>query len=238
MIAIESGGRARQFASTADKINWGALSSSPLRVVGDLSIGMWIKLPSNGQGCLVCGGPGGTLDSSTAWPYFMSLAGSSGSWSIIVGHDTASANINNGSNPFAAAIPNDVWVYIGFSRDTTAQTYTLYKSDGTSVTTVGTFAYSGNPPSTAGTGPSNQMTISSGDYRSDLGLLHLVGTVEEHYMAARAWSSSEHLLAAQGSPPTTSLVLDCRMGNTPEVDISGSGLSGSVSGTALVAGHN
>src|SRR5579864_2518081 len=50
VIAIESGGRARQFASTSDQINWGALPNSPLRIVGDLSIGMWIKLPSNAQG--------------------------------------------------------------------------------------------------------------------------------------------------------------------------------------------
>src|SRR5258707_15438023 len=72
VIAIESGGRARQFASTGDKINWGDLPNSPLRVVGDLSIGMWIKLPSNAQGCLVCDASGGALNSSTAWPYFMS----------------------------------------------------------------------------------------------------------------------------------------------------------------------
>jgi len=244
VVAIENtaagsgGGHARQFASATDQVNWGPLPSSPLRIVGNLSIGMWIKLPSTAQGCLICDGLGGSLNSSTAWPYFMSIAGSSGSWSIIVGHDTATSNINNASSPFAAAIPNDTWVYLGLSRDTTAQTYMLYKSDGTSITTVGTFAYSGNPPSTAGTATGSQVILSSADYRADLALIHLVGSVEEHYVAARAWSSSEHLLAAQGNPPSGSLVLACLMGNTPEVDISGSGLSGTVTGTTLVAGHD
>ena len=80
VIAIENPpGNARQFATTAEQVNWGDITSgSPLRIVGDMSLGMWIKLPNNAQGALFRAGVDGVLNDSTAWPYFMSIAGSCG----------------------------------------------------------------------------------------------------------------------------------------------------------------
>lgn len=229
--------RARLFSVLTDSIDWGALNGSPCRLVGDMSLGIWIKPQSDTQGCLIRTGAGGGLSATTAWPYFMSLKGSSGNWSVIVGHDTAGSNINNGGSPFAAALANNVWVYLGFTRDATAKTYTLYKGDGISISTVGVFSYSDNPDPLAGTDSAAHLTISSADYRSDLGIVHYVGTMEEHYIWSRKLTSAEHATAMAGVPPKTGLVLSCPMGSTPEVDISSSSLIGTVTGTTVVQGH-
>ena len=65
----------------------------------------------------------------------------------------------------------------------------------------------------------------------------LVGTVQQHYISRSAWSATDHQNAMGGAPPATGLVLACSMGNSPEVDTSGNGGSGAVTGTTLVAGH-
>jgi len=237
--SILSGARGfgSQGVDANDGVNWGSIVSSPLRIVGNLGIGMWVKLPSDAQGTLFHAGiPSASLDANTAWPYFIGVLASSGN-KIVVGHDTASVNINNSASPFTTGILNDIWTYVGLSRDTTAKTYKLYVGDGTTVTLIGTYTYSDNPSATAGTAAGSIATISTGDYRSDLGIVHLNAAVAEHYIWNVAPSLSDHASAMAGSPLSSGLVLSCHLGKSPETDIVGSNGTPSITGTLVVEGH-
>lgn len=224
--AASAAGVARYFAGPlfTNNIDWGA---SVLSITGDLSIGMWIKLDAASEGFLI---------SNTArfydWPYSLYVSGSSGSWNITYRH-------TNGSDyniEFTAALLNDKWYYIGISRDTSISTVTMYlgQEDGT-FTTVGSGTYAA-PPANSGIFDPPHLYI--GNAITGDGFNHyLEGTVQEQYMWSRAISSAEHQAAMGGSPSATNLVLSCAMGNNPEVDTSPSGLTGVVTGTTLVRGH-
>ena len=221
-------------------MDWGIHEA--LRITGDLSLGMWVKLPSNAAGCFLRLGGEGTLTPTSAWPYFLAIKGSSDNWTIITGHDTSTSNINNAGSPFPAAIKNDQWTYIGITRQIAAHKYTMYKSlDAKTIATVGSFTYgsSDDPPSTAGTGWA-LWVASPNHYRDDLSLNPLIGTIDDMYIAAALWTPSQHLAAAKGYPSTTGLRLWCRMAEGPDVAVDKSevgGLTAVVTGTKIVDGH-
>lgn len=220
-------GRARYFAGplSGDHLDWG---TSILPITGDLSIGMWIKLESASTGWLI---------SNSArffeWPYSLFVSGSSGAWNITYRH-TNSGDIDIA---FPAALLNDKWYYIGISRDASLKTVTMYRGDESgNFSTVGTGTYGTNPASGGAFSPphlyiGNAVTGDGNDH-------YLDGTVEEHYIWQRAIGAGEHSQAMVGSPPATDLVLACQMGDSPEIDTSGSGFSGTVTGTTLVTGHS
>ncbi len=220
-----------------DKVDWGT-NDTLYRITGDLTIAMWIKLPSNASGSLLqYGGTSGSISPTNADPYGMTVQGSSGAWNILYVHDSVSPNSNQ-SHTFATAIPNDTWVFIAIVRDITGSQVTMYKAfvGDTSLTTVGTFTFT-HPPGGTSSGGKGLYIGNRHDSSTSFGLGPLTGTIEEYYIWSRQLTTDELLAAMQGNPPASSMALGCKTGDSPEVDISGNGGSGTVTGTALVQGH-
>ncbi len=216
--------------SDTDVLDWG--DSSVYKITGDLSIGIYINLPSNAQGVIIKRGKNTGAASES---YDLLVAGSSGAWDIEYLHDYSGAS-NNEKHTFATAIQNGKWVYIGISRDASAKTVSLYLGDGSTLTLIETWGYSHDIVDADAT---SRLTVGNdvGGSAGDIDPAPLVGVVEEHYIHNRVLSSSEHINSMKGNPSFTGMVLGCFMGDDPEVDIAGSG-EGEVTGTTLIQGHN
>jgi hypothetical protein len=222
-----------------DQINWGA-GVSRFLITGDLSLGVWLKLPSNAtKGVIIeYGQKGVTMANNT--PFYIGVSpylGGPNDWSIHYFHDYNSSITEQ--TDYASHLANDTWYFIGLVRDDTAKTIKLYKAQvgDTSLTFVSSFSYTHSP--NGGTDPANALTLGSqvgGEGTEGDG--PLTGTIEEHYVWNRTLTTTELLSAMAGNPPLNGLVLGCKMGDTPEVDISGNGASGVVTGTTLVQGHS
>ena len=140
----------------------------------------------------------------------------------------------NQLHDFNTNLANGTWYYIGFSRDDTAKTVTLYKSSGASLSAVEAWTYPLSPAAASGTDPQSETVIGN---RIGTGYSPGRATIAEHYIWNRKLTLAEHQLAMQGQPPLNGLVLECIMaGASPEVDIIGA-LSGTLTGTTVVAGH-
>jgi hypothetical protein len=229
-LGTGTGSTAGTGAST-DNIDWG--TSSDLRLVADMSFGAWIKISSSGLGSIVTNGYAFSSDIA----YGLFVTGVSGAWTLTYEHFASGIGGTLYSHEFVTNIPNDKWVYVGFTRDSVAKTVTLYMGYGSDITTVGTYTYAANP----GTfGPATHLQI--GNYFNGPGGVgyekNLSGAVEEHYIWNRKLTSDEHADAMSGNPSLTGMLLGCLMGDDPEVDLSGNGASGTVTGTTLVQGHN
>ncbi len=228
--------RAREFARsrTTDAVNWGP--GSLFRLIASMSAGVWCMLPSNARGTILFRG----FDSSTTEAqndaFKLGVTSSSTPFSLNYSHDYGAAG-GFEDHDFAAAIPVDTWRYVGFSRDDTAKTVSLYVGNGVIGSFIEAWAYTHSP--TGGTDPACQMLVGTNGF--DIGGQWfsgpLEGTLEEHYIWSRSITAAEHLLASQGNPPTSGLLLACAMGTSPEIDNSGNGGSGTVTGTELVEGH-
>ncbi len=201
----------------------------------DMSLGVWIKLNSSSQGVIIAYGTGsGSLADNT--DFVLAVAGSSGSWGLEYGHDYGSGGATDQYHTFSAAIPNDRWVYVGFTRDTTAKTVKFYIGNGNSIQLLEQFAYTTNHDG----GTSSNCLMQVGNHTGSAGPFPypFIGTAEEHYVSSAKWTLADHESAMRGNPSLTGLVLGSVMGDDPEVDISGNGNIGAVTGTTLVSGHN
>ena len=227
-----AGSGARFFDGSDDALNWGFHAS--LNIAGDMSAGMWIKVPADSinNGAILSGGG---IWGSTSWPacsvaYAIIIQGSSNAWDLYIGHDSYPPG-SNVLHRFNCNLTDNQWYYIGFSRNDTAKTYTVYVSTSTgSLVAVETWAYTTSPY--AGTGGETMV-----GNRTGTGYSPGRATIAEHYIWNRALTLAEHQEAMRGQPPLSGLVLECMMaGASPEVDIIGA-LSGTLTGTTIVAGH-
>lgn len=227
-----AGKQARSFAGGTDKVDYG--NASVFNLHGDMSLGIWLKLSSSAFGTLIERESSVATGTGDNRAFALAVGGVSGSWSIFYQHDAGSSSSAAASHTFITAIPNDTWVYVGFSRDATAKTITLYLGDGSTTRLIETWTYTTQPDGGTDSACTLKLGTGGGD-GTRWGAL--VGILEEHYIWSRALSQSEHQDAMRGSPSPTDLILDCLMGNSPEVDLSPTGASGTVTGTTLVAGH-
>ncbi len=231
-------GRAREFAGGSDVVNWG--STSPTLITGNMSAMIWFKLPSgsNGQSTLLARGINDPASAKNTC-YGLVAQGSADAWLLKYWHDYGTNHVE--SHDFAAAIRNDAWTCAAFVRDVTAKTVSLYTGNGTTMAAVGTFSYTNNPD--GGTDPACLLTIGNyaggvGDFPDGSHAGPLVGTTQEYYIWSRSLTLTELISAMKGNPSTTGMVLGCPSGTSPEIDLSSSGGSGTLTGTTLVGGHN
>ena len=223
---------ARHFAGGTDILDWG--HHAALQILGDLSIGIWAEFSSStvSGGMLMMYGPGSNLESENHI-YGLCVLGSSGAWNTIrYFHENGPGPANQIILDFSVNMVNTTPYYIGISRDNTAKTVTCYIGDGLTLTTIGPQSYVLVP--TGGGASSCDVTLGGQTGLAGTFNVPLVGTEQEHYIWSRKLSAAEHLAAMQGSPSATNLQLSCLMGNTPEVDISGNGYSGTPTGTTVV----
>lgn len=228
-------GTARGFGSTGlastDGIDWG--NAAAFKIVGDMSWGNWVK-PVGGAvySSLVFQGDDSNASSAFNDLYKLGIVPGSGSTlDVLYAHEYGSAS--GIQTTFAAALTAGQWVYIGFTRDTTAKTVQLYAGDQAELALVGTFSYSDNPD--GGQDPGTRLAVGN-QYPG--AAFPANAAIKEHYLWGRTLTMGEHLSAAAGKPSTSGLILGCRMGSSPEADISGNGNSGAVTGTTLVQGHS
>lgn len=224
-------GTARSFAGGTDKIDWG--QDSIYNILGDLSIGIWIKLPSNAYGSIIAHG---YQESGPDCAFSLSVGVTANSWEIRYMHNIATSD-DYEDHLFSTAIPNNQWRYVGISRDSSAKTVTAFvrTSSGT-MSQVAIWTYTSDP---ADSDSNSRLFV--GNFPNSSGgtvwTAPLIGNVQEHYLSTVAWTSDQHLAASNGNPLTAGLVLSCAMGNSPEADASGNSGSGTVTGTTLVQGH-
>ncbi len=221
--------------ASTDVLDWG--SNPAFKIVGDMSLGIWIKCPEVAAGSyvsVVFQGHDVSSGNDHNDIYKVGIVPSStvdGLFDVLYGHESGSAVQN--FTVFAAGLTKGRWYYIGFSRDTAAKTVKLYVGSGSSVSLVDTFNYTNNPDG----GQHDDTHLVIGNQVPGLGYV-LNSAGQEHYIWSRAISQGQHEEAMGGNPSMTRLVLGCAMGDDPEVDYSATGAEGIVSGTTLVQGHN
>lgn len=230
-----TGGTGGGSGASTDNILWGQ-GVSRFQITGDVSIAVWVKFPSTAAGTFIFEGDNADVDGGVAGNdlWGLSVAGSSGAWDIKVHHQYAGPTSED--HTFGASLSNDTWYFVLVVRNTTAKTYTLYIAEvgAGALTTIATVSYTNQP--TSGTGAHTGVWV--GASGTNLAAFPFTGTIEEHYVWNRQVTAAEGLAAMQGNPPFNGMVLGCYMGDTPEVDISGNGASGTVTGTTLVQGHS
>lgn len=143
------------------RVDWEAAGAvSALNVIGNLSVGIWVKLgagagtPADGV-ILQRGNFGGGGAEANNIGVYLYLTGSSGAWDIGYLHQFSGGTIE-GPHVFDTNIANDTWAYIGISRDTTAKTVTLYLMTGGVFSTIESWGYTNNP--TGGTDAGCRLT--------------------------------------------------------------------------------
>jgi len=228
--------RARGFGnvgiSSTDSVDYG--NNALYNFLSDMSFGAWVQLSSSANKYIVFRGFEQAGNSSPDNESYRLEPVSSGSkWDLKYSHEHGSSV--QIALTFAAQLASDKWYYAAFSRDATAKTVTLWIGDGTTVNLIGTQSYSANPDD--GSASRCHLVIGNSVQDGSFGNRSLNGAVEEHYIWSRTTTLSEQALAMAGNPPKTSLVLACAMGNNPEIDTSGNGGSGVVTGTVIVQGH-
>jgi hypothetical protein len=226
--------KARGFGSvgvgSSDVVDYG--DGSLYNIGGNVSLGIWCKLPSDAQGCLIARGYN-LGDPSCV--YSLTVAGSSDAWKIRYLHDYAGTG-NQENHQFPTNLANDLWQYVGISRNNSTKVVTMYLSDGSTIAPVEAWSYTQNPLDTDSLSRLNVGNFAGGS-GGVFGTGPLNGSLQQHYIWSREITMAEHLSAAQGNPSSTNLILACAMGDSPEIDNSGNGGSGAVTGTKLVGGH-
>lgn len=231
--------QARRFGGGTDKISWG--HQEALRILGNWSFGVWVKLPATAAGTLVMYGFATGSYVLDACPYTFNITGASGAWDLWYTHDdwTVPENVHH---IFNSNLGNDVWRYIGISRDVAANTVSLWVGDGQSIALVETWSYApkGDPgPSTIGTSARSECIVGNRlGTNNGFGLGPFVGTIQEQYMWNACLTEAQHRSAMRGDPSASGLQLSCpTLGASPENDTSANGFDGAVTGTTIVAGH-
>jgi len=213
-------------------VDWG--NSSLYMLIADMSFGAWVNLTSAAQSLIVWRGKAdGSPVAVDNDNYKLSPTASGGKWNLRYVHEYGSANSE--TLDFAAQLASDKWYYAAFSRDSVAKTVSLWVGDGVTLTLVSTQSYSNAP--TDGTGSGCHLVIGNFVQDGTFTPGALNGAVQQHYLWNRKTTLAEQSLAMTGNPPTSGLILACTMGNSPEVDLSGNGGSGTVTGTIIVSGH-
>ncbi len=231
--ALQARGFGTAGVNANDAVDYGA--SLLYNLTGDLSVGVWFKLGTSPKGLIVfrgndIGGDTGKNDNYALYPIVNGSA-----WDIGYEHEYGSAS--GISLTFGAALATGRWYYGGISRDTIAKTVTLYIGDGVTISPISAQAYSNNPSGGAG---DCKLIVGRGYPATDFASQPTVfdgGYIQEHMIWSRVLTQAEHLSASQGNPSRTNLILWSSMGNSPEIDNSGNGGSGAVTGTLLVQGH-
>lgn len=213
------------YPTSGGSLNWG--HNDPLLILGDLAIGMWIRLPSNAAGTLITRYALVPISDQGVNAYELDIYGD-GPFDITYWHEYVTGN-EVYSHTFPTSIPVDQWTYVGITRNSTAMTVTCYVGNGQALRTVGTWSYANNPD--------QDWTACQVLVGVQYSGAQTVATIQEHYIASRQWSVSDHIAAMLGTPPSYELQLACSMGNTPEIDYSPNAFSGTVVGSLLVGGH-
>lgn len=222
MPAVGSG--ARLFVNGIDTIDWGEHSAHA--ITGDLSIGLWLKVSSSTQDndLLIHRGHG---SGGVITFYQLRLRTAPSKWSIRYHHDNASdqpATID-----FAAGLAENQWIYVGISRKVSSQRVNLFIGDADSIHTIIEGSWSGQPDPGGSDSGSRNLFVGGGD---------LDAIVQDQYVAAADWTTTDHRQASLGNPPGSGLVLSIGvLGSNPETDNSAVGAAGSVTGTVVVEGR-
>ncbi len=226
-VSARNLGQARHFAGGTDGIDYGC--DPAFHILGDLSIGVWIRLAEDSSGTILQYGRN-SYQPSENHNYRLGLSGPSGSRNIQYSHDHDVNEWIDTTHDFPAALPNGLWRYVGISRDDTAQTLALCIGDGSVIQLIDTWTYPNSP--TDGNAATCHLTVGH-----VLPGLAYVGDIAEHYIwGGRALSLDEHSAAMTGNPERAGLIFAVQMGSTPERDYI-SGRSGAVTGTTLIDGH-
>lgn len=211
-------------------------NSATHRLLGDMSLGIWVKFGSGfptAGGAIVTreGGVGETeADNSCIFVYAL---GTSGAWDIAYIHENAAGT--NNANTWDMNLANATWTYIGISRDATANTVILYTgTGGGAIATQTTYNYAADATGcNAGTEGlwlgirSDGSTSQADDFTfANFTLWNRVLAVGEHQS-----------LMHNSIPEQTGIVaLSPIIGASPEPDWSGNAFNGTVTGTT-VADH-
>lgn len=222
-------GTARQFSGGSDQVDYGH-NDSLYQILGDLTIGIWVKFPSNAAGFLI--GYSCCNTAATEQPFALQIFGSSDAWTIDYSHDGPDLH-----HTFSTTFENDTWYFLGIVRDSVNKNLYLFWGNGTSLNIVETFAYATNA---GGSAAGSRMVVGKfpGSAGGNIPVADLTATTQQYYIWNRQLSLTELINAMQGNPSTSGMRLGCASGTSPEIDLSGNGGSGVVTGTSLVQGHN
>ena len=225
-------GVARNFTG-GDNLDYG--SKSVYKIENDLGIGAWIK-PSaqTSNGVIIFQGSNtvGPTTGSDLYIFYVIWNSSTGSFDLGYSYENGSGTY---FQSFAANLPPDEWVFVGLSRDATAETVSVFKGNRVEISLVQTQALA-NGNALGGTGSGTHLVVGNGYPSAGYAF---GGAIEQHYVWGRTVTADELLAAANANPSTTSLVLRLpALGNSPEIDTSGNLGSGVVTGTTLVTGHS
>jgi len=230
--------KARRFNGGSDIVQYG--KHDHLRIIGDLGIGFWIKCSSltDAGHAILAYGKDGTYNINDAVPYCVRVENRTGGVNLLVGHDSGPPITNHGA-VFNTGLPDDSWRFVAFSRDSIAKEYKCWVgSEGTNGTTlqfIGTVSYSENPGATVGTGSETELYM--GNKKARAHWRPLQGTLAQVYIWSRQITETDIVSAMLNQPPVDGLQFALlNPGNSPEVD-SIYGVTGTVTGTTVVAGR-
>lgn len=219
---------ARNIANGATgKISYG--NSSNLKILGDLSIGIWAKFRSGSAAgsVIVQRSKDDEVEASNATIY-LDTQGSSNAWDIRYIHEYGAGT--NETTTFDTNLLDGHWYYIGISRNITAKTVKLYLGDGYKVRLFETYTYTNQP--TGGTDVNCYLTLFS-KYEGTAQLDDASLSFFTYH--SRALSEAEHQAQMQGTVSSDSLLI-----NAPDLldDLSPGNYDGTATGTTLVADPN
>jgi hypothetical protein len=226
------GGAGGGSGASNDVLDWG--SDPRYKIIGDISFSIWIKMfidSPDGSFMVATQGYDGGGGSGFNDLFALGVNKSGKTFTITYQHEHG-AQVSD-SHTFPQQFPVGQWHNVGFTRNTSSKIIELFMKSSAGMISLGTFNYSNNP--SGGQNAGTHLTVGNSKPGS---FLVMNGACQEHYYWSRVLTSGELGDAADGNPPLTALILGCVMGDDPEVDISGNGGSGTVTGTTLVQGHN
>ncbi len=230
--AATTAGRARHFLST-NLLDWGSVPD--LKIAGDITIALWVKTDGlSTDSTLVY--QGNDVDSTPgANDLYVLYLHPDGSGKADVGweHEHGSGTVV-GAGPITTGLLPGTWYFLVAIRQVGPMSITVYLGTETlPVAFVGSASpYAAN--ASGGTDPSTHMTVGNVYPTSD----HPANSaIQQGYIWDRALTLAELEAARVGNPSVTNLQISWPMGTDPEIDTSGNGSVGTVTGTTLVKGH-
>jgi hypothetical protein len=220
---------ARNIASGATGlVNFGNRAAQ----LGDLSVGIWVKLGAGSNTGTAIITSGATTENEVDNEYlWLAIAGASNAWDLAYLHEYD--NGANQSNTFNTNLNNGVWYYVGLTRNVTAKTVDLYLGDGITISLFGTYTYTTDP--TGGGGANTRFCLFR---RGDGATAQLDdATLANLTFYTRTLSLGEHAMLMLGRVPQGNLLVWAPLwGSSPEVDLSGNGYKGTVTSTTVADG--
>lgn len=231
LSVLGAGGGARQFAG-AGQVQW--VYSADLAIIGDLTLGIWVKTPPAGGGIILVYGKSTNFVTSENDTYGLEIVWSVSGWRVRYWHDQSGGVSDTGTFLTAPLMASNTWYFVALTRVVSTKTVSLYLGALGSALAFAESEVKGTNPYD-GQGVTNALSIGSGFLVADS---PYTGVIDDYYIWNRVLSLLEMQTAMGGVPSQTGLVLGCRTGDTPEVDESHAGHAApSITDTTVVAGH-